>query len=626
MFKQPKSISFAVAAICCLTSTSWSATYYISTKGNNSTGDGSAGKPWATLSYACSRVTTSGNTIYIDTGSYADNNRCNLAAGVNIQGAGVSSVLITSAYTGTMGTGYIYRQTTPAKPIAAGNNEISGFTLDGSNKTLYAGIFIRGTDHLNIHHLKFQNIKSSALWIQGYYDWANSETTPPPAYGQNDIIHDIETNDVSSEADLGWGARLGAIQLGALENAQVYNLTINENYAGRGTGVKAVWGWLKGFKGYNWTINTNVANGDAFVFEMYNFLGESEVYNCTFNHALSLNGGPQALVSGSSWNLKIHDTKTDFSGFANGALGHELSHNYLDFYDNYVVNNRGRGVGLWTTNALTGTSVTGWRFRNNVVYKCGVGGVSIEKAGTMSGVEIYNNVFDTLSNVPYGGYGISAESFSGTLTGAKIQNNLIVGAVTASIYIKSMTNTLVDHNFFYGNGNNNDVKNSGTGTVNTNNIKSNAAPGITGTGNRPYPYYQPSGSGSNLVNAGVNVGLPFSGSAPDIGAYEYQAGPAIHENFSNKNQNPDFIVAPNSFNLITSIAFTLHEATQARINIFNVNGECVKSLVDGKLDSGMHTVVWDGNASNGKTVSSGVYAVRMQTEKTIRNKMISFVR
>jgi len=512
----------AVISFFIMTSTTWAATYYISPTGNDS-GTGSQSSPWKTLSNACSKVTTSGNTIYINPGSYSDNNRCNLAIGVNIQGAGKDQVTITSAYSGGMGTGYIYRQTTPQNPIVDGNNEISGFTLDGSGKTLTTGIFIRGTDNLNIHDIRLKNIKSNAIWVQGYYDWANQFTSPPPAYGQNLILRDIETNNTSTEADLGWGARLGAITLGGLENAQVYNLNMNENYANCGTGVKAVPGWLKAFNGYNWNINTNVLNGDAFVFEMYNFLGDSEIHHSTFNHALSLNSGPQTPISGSTWNLKIHDTETDFSGFSSGALGHELSHNYLDFYNNYVYGNKGRGAGIWTTNYLTASSVTGVRFRNNIFYKCAAGGLTIEKGGTMSKIEIYNNVFDTMSNLPWGGYGIDTETFSGTLSGMKIQNNLFMNCVTASMYLKSgLTNTLVDHNWFYANGNSNNIVNNATNTTQTNNVKG-VSPNITFSGSRPSPYYVPTSDTSNVSDAGVNVGLPYSGSSPAVGAYEFSS-------------------------------------------------------------------------------------------------------
>src|SRR6185436_4176413 len=44
-------------------------------------------------------------------------------------------------------------------------------------------------------------------------------------------------------------------------------------------------------------------------------------------------------------------------------------------------------------------------------------------------------------------------------------------------------------------------------------------PTVTKTGIRPQPYYLPA-AGSSLINAGLDVGLSYQGSAPDIGAYE----------------------------------------------------------------------------------------------------------
>lgn len=124
---------------------------------------------------------------------------------------------------------------------------------------------------------------------------------------------------------------------------------------------------------------------------------------------------------------------------------------------------------------------------------------------------------------------------------------------------------------------------------------------------------------------GMYVSLPYHGSAPDIGVYEYQEG-ATQANFADKNQNPAFIISPNPFNPMTSITFTLPEATRVRISIFNANGEYVKNLANGKFNAGRHTVAWNGRASDGKTVSSGVYVVRMETGKTVLNKRICFAR
>ena len=46
-------------------------------------------------------------------------------------------------------------------------------------------------------------------------------------------------------------------------------------------------------------------------------------------------------------------------------------------------------------------------------------------------------------------------------------------------------------------------------------------PGFCGEGQKPWPYFAPAGAASFLVDRGVDVGLPFEGRAPDIGAYEF---------------------------------------------------------------------------------------------------------
>lgn len=513
-------VMFTLLLLVGTTSAGWSAIYYVDPNGNDTSGTGSLTAPWKSLSTACAKVRSSGNTIYINPGSYTDNNRCNLATGITIQGAGKSLVTITSAYNGAYTTGYIYRSTASANPVPHGNNDISGFTLDGSNKTLSAGIWIDGTDTITVHDMNFQHIKSTAIRFAGWNGWPDytaASGTPPTAYGYNNIIHDVVIDDCSTQTTVSTNDRLGAIDLKSLADCQIYNVTINENYPNHGTGIKAVVGWLKGFKLYNSTITTDHGNPDSFVMETYNFTGDSEIYNCTFNHYISLNGGKLTLDSGSSWNLKIHDNILNMTGL--GGSGHEFSHNWLNVYNNYFYGASAPAAGLWSTNYLTSSGVTHWRFNNNVVYNCS-DGVYIAR-GSNSYVEIYNNTFDTLTAKPWGGSAVDASAFSGTLSGTRIQNNLVMKAASAPISIgSSMSNTLVDHNWFYSNGNSNNVVSNSSSTIQTNNTKG-LAPELSFSGNRPTPYYKPSSTTSNVVDAGIDVGLTYTGTTPPIGAYEY---------------------------------------------------------------------------------------------------------
>jgi hypothetical protein len=489
------SLGIMLAALS-IGSTSWAATYYVDPNGNDTSGNGASTSPWKSLSVACSKV-GSGNTIYINAGTYTDNNRCNLATGVTIQGAGASKVTITSAYAGGYTTGYIYRSTGSANPVAHGNNDISGFTLDGSNKTLSAGIWLDGTDNITIHDMTLQHIHSTAVRVGAWNGWADynsSVTVPPAAYGLNVSIHDLVINDCTSMTTSTTNDRVGAIDLKALDGAQLYNINLNENYPNHGTGLKNVQGWLKGIKFHDSTFNMDHGNTDSFVIETYNFLGDAEIYNNNFNSYISFNGGLQTPLAGSTWNLKVHDNVFNMTGLA--GSGHEFSHNWLNIYNNYFYGAGAPAAGLWSTNYLTSGGVAHWRFNNNVVYNCS-DGVYMAR-GANSYIEIFNNTFDTMTASPWGGSGIDGSAFSGTMSGTKIQNNLIMNSKGTPISTSSgMTSSVISNNW-----------------LNT------AGPGITATGNRPSPYYMPNGPSSNLADAGVNVGLPYSGTAPAIGAYE----------------------------------------------------------------------------------------------------------
>jgi len=60
--------------------------------------------------------------------------------------------------------------------------------------------------------------------------------------------------------------------------------------------------------------------------------------------------------------------------------------------------------------------------------------------------------------------------------------------------------------------------------------------------------------------------------------------------------------SPNPANPTTTISFTLPEAGTVTVEVFNVAGQKVDTLVNDFMDSGKHSLVWDGS-----TVSTGVY-------------------
>ena len=113
---------------------------------------------------------------------------------------------------------------------------------------------------------------------------------------------------------------------------------------------------------------------------------------------------------------------------------------------------------------------------------------------------------------------------------------------------------------------------------------------------------------SNSYNEGDNVVTEACESG-----WVYGAGIAMNEaqplSF-NLKQN-----YPNPFNPTTEISFTMPSSGYARLQIFNVAGQLVKTLVETNLSAGDHTFRWDASA-----MSSGIYLYRLETSSFSETK------
>jgi hypothetical protein len=79
---------------------------------------------------------------------------------------------------------------------------------------------------------------------------------------------------------------------------------------------------------------------------------------------------------------------------------------------------------------------------------------------------------------------------------------------------------------------------------------------------------------------------------------------------------------PNPFNPTTTIGFSLPQTSDWMLEIYNVNGSLVRSF-NGSADAGNVTVTWDGTATDGGRVASGVYLYRLEAgEFSDTKKMI----
>jgi hypothetical protein len=64
---------------------------------------------------------------------------------------------------------------------------------------------------------------------------------------------------------------------------------------------------------------------------------------------------------------------------------------------------------------------------------------------------------------------------------------------------------------------------------------------------------------------------------------------------------------PNPFNSETTIPYSLENATHLQIKIYNILGTHIHTLVDEQKSAGEYQVIWNGENTNGLSVSSGIY-------------------
>jgi hypothetical protein len=83
---------------------------------------------------------------------------------------------------------------------------------------------------------------------------------------------------------------------------------------------------------------------------------------------------------------------------------------------------------------------------------------------------------------------------------------------------------------------------------------------------------------------------------------------------------------PNPFNPITRIRFELARPGEAKLEIFNLSGRRLRTLVDGFLPAAAHQFEWDGRDDSGRAVASGAYHFRLRSEGSVLMRRMLLLR
>ncbi len=83
---------------------------------------------------------------------------------------------------------------------------------------------------------------------------------------------------------------------------------------------------------------------------------------------------------------------------------------------------------------------------------------------------------------------------------------------------------------------------------------------------------------------------------------------------------------PNPFNPTTRINFAVGNDVHTKLEVYNIRGQLVKTLVHEPLQKGHHSVLWNGVNNNSSQVGSGVYFYRLQAGEEIINRKMMLIK
>jgi hypothetical protein len=83
---------------------------------------------------------------------------------------------------------------------------------------------------------------------------------------------------------------------------------------------------------------------------------------------------------------------------------------------------------------------------------------------------------------------------------------------------------------------------------------------------------------------------------------------------------------PNPFTQGTVISYQMAAPGPVSLEIYNVNGQLVRTLVAGNIDAGSHSVIWNGRDNSGARAARGVYFCCMEADGYMATEKIVYMK
>ncbi|MEN8005744.1 MAG: LamG-like jellyroll fold domain-containing protein [Candidatus Krumholzibacteriota bacterium] len=141
---------------------------------------------------------------------------------------------------------------------------------------------------------------------------------------------------------------------------------------------------------------------------------------------------------------------------------------------------------------------------------------------------------------------------------------------------------------------------------------------VSVTDAEPAYFWVGSGSGSEgqppsvVLEGEIHPTLPASGDVA-MAVAGLNDGEFALDNGNTPRPQLSMRIAPNPFNPMTGIRFSLPSSGPVELRVFDARGQLVKTLLGEVMPAGEHEVVWNGTDGRGRAVASGVYFSKLET-------------
>ena len=518
-------------------------TYTIDPAGSDDTGDGSSASPWLTLAHACSQVTSPGDVIHVDAGTYTEAAQCQLAVGVSIEGEGPQSVI-----TSTMSS-----ENTPIIRLSSdaegtdGNQHISFLALDGSGLSADSPLAVVGRSRVSLHDLRVVDFYRQGPSFSG----DTSGDGVPEVYATGNMFYGNEVQNCARDyyQDIDgttYHFADGGFLFGGQEGMLIHHNTFDETER-FGYPVKfAGEGHDKGCKIYANAITANFYDGQPnswnISIELWYSEGGIEIFDNVIQGPIDF-GGAYTAKGDYPFAADVHHNvigPTALQSHGEQGLYIERAHEGPLYVRNNTFRNVESGIAIYPDVSDTVENIY---IYDNVFDHLGIVGsdwygagivwdnITSEVGTELSNIDIVDNVFNA-GDESTPGVGIRLPNL-GHATAVTVRNNIVQGfhlpvygdkEVGSDVTIDGLS---IENNLFWNNTNGNDpelVELVPTNTTIQNNLV--ADPAFVAADDFHLK------AGSPAIDAGLPIpyvsvdheDVPV-GNPPNIGCYETVLGP-----------------------------------------------------------------------------------------------------